>query len=56
MKARDELHRVGRDVALAGVPYIIMMNKCDLENKIPLDEIQKKLDLELLSKDRVVIC
>ena len=54
MKARDELHRIGRDPALAGVPYIIMINKCDVEDKVPLEEITKKLDIELLQKDRVV--
>ena len=48
MKARDELHRIGRDPALAGVPYIIMINKCDIEDRTPLEEITKKLDLELL--------
>ena len=54
MKARDELHRIGRDPALGGVPYIIMINKCDIEDRMPLEEITKKLDLELLQKDRVV--
>ena len=54
MKARDELHRIGRDPALAGVPYIIMINKSDIEDKIPLEEITKKLDIELLQKERVV--
>ena len=39
MKARDELHRIGRDPALAGVPYIVMINKSDLEDRIPLVEI-----------------
>ena len=56
VKARDELHRVGRDPALGGVPYVIMLNKCDLENRLPLEEILKKLDLDLLSKERQVHC
>ena len=55
MKARDELHRIGRDSALTGVPYVIMINKCDLEERVTTDEILKKLDIELLSKNRVVV-
>ena len=39
-KARDELHRVGRDPAVGGVPYVIMINKSDLEDRVPLEEIQ----------------
>ena len=56
VKARDELHRLGRDASLSGVPYVIMINKCDLESRQPLDEILKKLDLEILSKERQVHC
>ena len=56
VKARDELHRLGRDPALGGVPYVIMINKCDLENRLPLEEILKKLDLEILSKERQIHC
>lgn len=29
-KARDEMHRITKDPALAGVPYLIMLNKIDL--------------------------
>jgi len=38
LKARDELHRISRDLCLAGVPYVIMANKTDLEeNRMTLD-------------------
>ena len=56
MKARDELHKLGRDSALSGVPYIVMINKSDIEGRMPLDEIYQKLDIELLIKERVVLC
>ena len=32
IKARDELHRVSRDEGLAGVPFLILINKWDLED------------------------
>ena len=36
-KAKSELYRVGKDPALQGIPYLLMFNKIDIEEKrIPL--------------------
>ena len=49
IKARDEVHRISRDPQLNGVPYLIMINKCDLEDKkMSKEEIIKKIEVELI--------
>jgi len=54
-KARDEVHKISKDPALAGVPYLIMLNKIDLEDKrMSTDELRRKLDIELLQQERTV--
>ena len=58
VKARDELHKVSRDEALAGVPYLILINKWDLEDQRMEEEfIAKSLDLDLIknSTDRSAV-
>lgn len=55
LKARDEMHRISKDPALTGVPYLIMLNKIDLEDKrMSAAELKSKLEVEKLSIDRVV--
>ena len=45
-KVRDEVHKISKDPALIGVPYLIMINKCDLEDKrMSLEEIKKKIEV-----------
>ena len=54
-KAKSELQRVGRDPALQQVPYLLMFNKIDLaDQRIPLEEIIQKIDVEELSQNRVI--
>ena len=46
-KARAELNRIGKDKMLEHIPYIVMFNKIDLEEKrMGLDEMKEKLNLE----------
>jgi len=55
LKSRAELHKISRDAALAHVPFLIMVNKTDLVDKrMSAQEIQSKLDLEVLKADRIV--
>ena len=55
MKSRDELHKIGRDSALAEVPFLVMINKTDLVDKrISSEEIKSKLDIDVLKRERVV--
>lgn len=49
-RARDEVHKISRDPALAGVPFLLMINKIDLEDRrMSADELRRKLDVETLS-------
>ena len=55
IKARDEIHKINRDPSLNGVPFMIMINKCDLEDKrMTLDEISKKLEVDILKSERIL--
>ena len=54
-KAKHELYRVGKEPALASVPYLLMFNKIDLdEQRVPLGELIQKIDVEELSRNRVI--
>lgn len=54
-RARSELSRVSRDAGLASVPYLLMFNKCDLvDQRMTLEQLIEKLDLEELSANRVI--
>mmetsp|Transcript_30803 Transcript_30803/g.40937 ORF Transcript_30803/g.40937 Transcript_30803/m.40937 type:complete len:115 (-) Transcript_30803:1249-1593(-) len=54
-KAKAELYRVGKEPALQAVPYLLMFNKIDLEEqRIPLAELIQKIDVEDLSRNRVI--
>ena len=54
-KAKDEVHKISKDPALVGVPYLIMLNKIDLVDKrMSFEDLRRKLDVELLQQDRVV--
>lgn len=54
-KAKHELYRVGNEPALASVPYLLMFNKIDLdEQRVPLGELIQKIDVEELSRNRVI--
>lgn len=54
-KAKAELYRVGKDPALQQVPYLLMFNKIDLnENRMTLEELILKMDVEQLSHNRVI--
>ena len=55
IKARDEIHKINRDPSLNSVPFMIMINKCDLEDKrMTLDEISKKLEVDILKSERIL--
>jgi GTPase SAR1 family protein len=48
-KSKDEVHRISKDPALSGVPYLIMLNKIDLEDKrMSVDELRKRLEIDVL--------
>ena len=48
------LGRVVRDPLLAGVPFLLMLNKKDLETRMTPDEIEASLNLEKWFRDRTV--
>lgn len=55
IKAKDELIRAGKDPQLQSVPYLLMFNKIDLtEERMPLEELISKMDIEELSQNRVI--
>jgi len=55
VKAKAELQRVSKDPCLAQVPYLLLFNKIDLaEQRMPLEELILKMDIEELSKNRIV--
>ena len=49
-KARVELNRISKDKLLENLPYLLLFNKTDLEDKrMSLDELSTKLNLEVHS-------
>ena len=54
-KAKFELTRVGKEPALQAVPTLLMFNKIDLDDqRVPLGELIQKIDVEELSRNRVI--
>ena len=54
-KAKNELARVAQDPGLSAVPYLIMFNKVDLKDqRMPIEELILKMNIEELSKSRIV--
>ena len=49
-RARDEVHKISRDPSLAGVPFLFMLNKIDLEDRrMSTDELRRRLEVDKLS-------
>ena len=54
-KAKAELYRVSKDPSLNSVPYLLMFNKIDLsEQRMSLEELIEKMDLEEVSRNRII--
>lgn len=53
-KAKSELLRVGKDPALRTVPTLLMFNKIDLEERMTLEELIQKMDVEEVSRNRLI--
>jgi signal recognition particle receptor subunit beta len=53
-QVNEMLGRVTRDPLLVGVPFLIMLNKQDLETKMSQEEIEGGLNLEKWFSDRTM--
>ena len=47
-EARDELHRMLNETALCAAPLLVLVNKCDIPNAMPVGEVAKKLRINHL--------
>ena len=55
-KARVELNRISKDKLLENLPYLLLFNKTDLEDKrMSLDELRTKLNFEVHSQKRTML-
>lgn len=53
--AKEELHLVMEKPALQGIPLLVLGNKCDLQERLTVDELIDALDLKTLT-NREVSC
>ena len=53
--AKEELHLLLDKPVLAGIPLLVLGNKCDLEEHLSIDELIDALDLKSISH-RLISC
>jgi ADP-ribosylation factor-like protein 8 len=53
--AKEELHFLLSKPSLAGIPLLVLGNKCDLQNHLTVDELIEQLNLKAV-EDRKVSC
>lgn len=44
-KARQELHELMKEPSLEGIPLLVLGNKCDLTERLTVDQLIEELDL-----------
>lgn len=54
-KVRSEFKRVLKDKGLQEIPCVFMLNKIDLEDRMPIAELVDKLEIQEIRKTRTVI-
>ena len=53
--SKSELHELLHKPSLAGIPVLVLGNKCDLPGCMPVAELIERMELNLL-KDREICC